>query len=86
MLIAGGGELPSWRSGTLAGLGTEDPGKKLSFFRKTISSILPTLLPATWAVVLLTFSSAFCNLAGYDDNCHGADTVFIKLPVAKPDG
>ena len=64
--------------------GTADP-ESTTFLQMTISSILPTHHPAIWAVLLLTFNSAFCTLVGCYDNCHGADVMFIKLPVANPD-
>lgn len=65
--------------------GTADPASSLCL-QNPISNILSTHLPATWAVVLLTFSSAFCTLVGCDDNCHGTDAMFITPPVANPDG
>lgn len=62
---------------------TADPASSF-FLLITISNILLTRLSATWVVVLLTFSSAFCTLVRRYDNCHGADATFIKLPVANP--
>lgn len=86
MLIAGGGKLPAQLPGTLARLEERGIGRAAFFFlQMTVSNIFPIHLPATWAMVLLTFSSAFCTLVGCYDNCHGADAMFIKLPVANPD-